>query len=261
MNAAALLVAAVFTAPIAVLALGSLRRPGQPPPDGLELLPERTTTGNYPTAVRMGDLAGQLGNSLLIVAVAVPATVLVASWAGFAIATAPRRTRGTLVLVTLVALMVPPVALWVPRVVFLEWLGFTDHTIVVALPAIAATSPFYVLVFAFAYSRIPRALVETATLEGLSAVRRWVLMFPAARPAAFAVAMLAFVTYWSTVIDPLLLLPSQERWPLSLGLWSLSSLDPPMYPIFLAGAVLATLPPVVVFLLAQRAFLTRTLEV
>src|SRR5918992_510303 len=198
MNAAALLVAAVFTAPIAVLALGSLRRPGQPPPDGLELLPERTTTGNYATAVRMGDLAGQLGNSLLIVAVAVPATVLVASWAGFAIATARRRTR--------------------------------------------------------------RALVRAAMRGGLSAVRRWRLLSPPALPAAFAVAMLAFVTYWSTVIDPLLLLPSQERWPLSLGLWSLSSLDPPMYPIFLAGAVLATLPPVVVFLLAQRAFLTRTLE-
>jgi multiple sugar transport system permease protein len=261
MRAAALLVAAVFTAPIAVMALGSLRRPGRPPPDGLELLPEQATTGNYATAVRMGDLAGQLGNSLLIVAVAVPATVLVASWAGFAIATARRRTRRALVLVALVALMVPPAALWVPRVVFLEWLGLTDHTIVVALPAVAATSPFYVLVFAFAYSRIPRALIEVAVLENLSAVRRWWLMFPPARPAAFAAAMLAFVTYWSTVIDPLLLLPSPERWPLSLGLWSLSSLDPPMYPIFLAGAVLATLPPVVVFLLAQRAFLTRTLEV
>jgi multiple sugar transport system permease protein len=261
MRAAALLVAAVFTAPLVVMALGSLRRPGRPPPDGLELLPERTTTGNYATAVRMGDLAGQLGNSLLIVAVAVPVTVLVASWAGFAIATVRRRARGALILVTLTVLMVPPVALWVPRVVFLEWLGLTDRTLVVALPAIAATSPFYVLVFAFAYSRIPRGLIEAAVLEGLSAFARWRLTFPAARPAAFAVAMLAFVTYWSTVIDPLLLLPSQERWPLSLGLWSLSSLDPPMYPIFLAAAVLATLPPVVVFLLAQRAFLTRTLEV
>src|ERR687895_313577 len=213
MNAAALLVAAVFTAPIAVLALGSLRRPGRPPPDGLELLPEQATTGNYATAMRMGDLAGQFANSLLIIAVAVPVTVLVASWAGFAIATARRRARAILLSVTVAALMVPPVALWVSRVVFLEWLGLTDHTLVVALPAIAATSPFYVLVFAFAYSRVPRTLFEAATLEGLSAVRCWLLTFPPARPAAFAVAMLA------------------------------------------------TLPPVLVFLLAQRAFLTRTVEV
>ena len=258
---AALLVAAVFTAPVVVMALGSLRTPGRPPPDGFELLPDRPRTGNYATAVRLGDLAGQFANSLLIIAVAVPVTVLVASWAGFAIATARRRARAILLSVTVAALMVPPVALWVPRVVFLEWLGLTDHTLVVALPAIAATSPFYVLVFAFAYSRVPRTLFEAATLEGLSAVRCWLLTFPPARPAAFAVAMLAFVAYWSTVIDPLLLLPSQERWPLSLGLWSLSSLDPPMYPVFLAAAVLATLPPVLVFLLAQRAFLTRTVEV
>jgi multiple sugar transport system permease protein len=256
---AAVALIGLFVAPLVVMVLGSLRRPGRPP-DGFALVPDQVRTANYTTAIRMGDLAGQLGDSLLIIAVAVPVTVLVASWAGFAIVTA-RRARRPLMVVTLVALMVPPVALWVPRVVLLERLGLTDHTLVVALPAIAATTPFHVLVFAFAYSRIPRGQIEAAELEGLSAARAWLLTFPQARPAAFAVAMLAFASYWSTVMDPLLLLPSPERWPLSLGLWSLSSLDPPMYPVFLAGAVLATLPPTLVFLLAQRAFLSRTLEV
>ncbi|WP_222720967.1 carbohydrate ABC transporter permease [Actinomadura sp. HBU206391] len=256
---AALALTGLFLAPLVVMVLGSLRTPGRPP-DGFALVPGEVRTANYTTAVRMGDLAGQFGNSLLIIAVAVPVTVLVASWAGFALMTA-RRARRPLLLVTLIALMVPPFALWVPRVVLLERLGLTDHTVVVALPAIAATTPFYVLVFAFAYSRIPRGQIEAAELEGLSPWRTWSLTFPQARPAAFAVAMLAFTSYWSTVTDPLLLLPSPERWPLSLGLWSLSSLDPPMYPVFLAAAVLATLPPTLVFLLAQRAFLSRTLGV
>src|SRR5918992_1586183 len=171
MNAAALLVAAVFTAPIAVLALGSLRRPGQPPPNGLELLPERTTTGNYATAVRMGDLAGQLGNSLLIVAVAVPATVLVASWAGFAIATARRRTRRLLIGFSLVCLMVPVSALWVPRFVMFEWAGILDTFVPLMLPALMATSPFYVLLFALEPTLHPILLAASVvvTLPGVIA--------------------------------------------------------------------------------------------
>jgi multiple sugar transport system permease protein len=183
------------------------------------------------------------------------------SWAliGFAIVTARRRTA--LIAVTLAAFMVPPAALWVPRVVLLDRLGLTDHTLVLALPALAGTSPFYVLLFAFVYARVPRRLIDAAAVEGLSPLKAWWLVFPLARPAAFAVAMLAFVAYWSALIEPQLLIPTEERRPVSVALWSLASLDPAMHPIFLAGAVLVTLPPVIVFLLAQRALLSRTLEV
>jgi len=73
------LVAAIFAVPLALMVSGSLRRPGEPPPKTLELLPDAVSLGSYGRAFDLVDLARHALNSLLVVAVAVPLTVLVAS--------------------------------------------------------------------------------------------------------------------------------------------------------------------------------------
>lgn len=257
-----LVVTAVFLAPLVLLVIGSLRTPGLPPAGGLELLPRQPRVENYATATELVPFGRQLLNSLIIVTVAVPVTVLVASWAGYAIVTAGRRLRWLLIGVSVGVLMVPASALWVPRVVLLESLGLTGHPAAVALPALMATSPFYVLLMALAYARVPHSLYEAAAVEGLTPLATWWrVAWPLGRPAAFAVGALAYVFYWSDFVGPLLLLPSEQDWPLALGLRSLAELEPAVFPLFLAGAVLATMPAALAFGVAQRSLFRRTLGV
>ncbi len=252
----------LFLVPLAFMLLGSLRTPGLPPPDGFEVLPDSLRWSNYESVFVFIPLRRMLINSLVIVAIAVPVTVLVASWAGFAIATARPRVARRLIGLSVAALMVPVTALWVPRFVMFKWAGLTDSIWPLVAPALMATTPFYVLIFAFAYWRIPRSLYEAAQMEGLSPIAIWRrVAFPLAKPAAFAVAVLAFVFHWSNFIDPLLYLSTEERFTASLGLRSLQTLEPTLHPILLAGAAIVTIPPVVAFLIAQRAFFTKTLEV
>ena len=78
---------------------------------------------------------------------------------------------------------------------------------------------------------------------------------PQARLATLAVAVLAFTVHWANFIDPLLYIDSPSRYTLPLGLRLLQLLNPTDFPLLMAGAVIATLPPVLVFLLAQRIFL------
>ena len=244
----------VFAGPVVLLLLGALHRPGLPPPDGLDLWPEAARWQNFADVTALVPLGRQLLNSLLVVSVAVPLTVLVASLAGFAMVASGRRVRLALLAASVGALLVPTSALWVPRVVLLDRLNLTDHTVVVAFPALMGTSPFLVLLFALAYSRLPGELLDAARLEGLSPWRTWrTVALPLARPATVAVAMLAFLFHWSNVVEPLLLLSREDSWPVALGLRSLSTLEPTLYPLFLAAAALASIPPVLVFLLAQRA--------
>ncbi|MDP9067285.1 MAG: carbohydrate ABC transporter permease [Actinomycetota bacterium] len=253
---------AVFLTPLIFMILGSLRSPGLPPPDGFELVPEGSTWSNYETVFAFVPLGRYLINSLIVVAVAVPVTVLVASWAGFAIATASRATRRRLVIACLVTLMIPLSALWVPRFVMFRWLGLLDTLWPVIAPALMATTPFYVLLFALAYSRIPATLFEAARLEGLSPFAIWrKVAWPLAVPAAFAVAVLAFAWHWANFIDPLLYVSSPEKLTVSVGLRALQTLEPTNHPILLAASVMVTAPPVVAFLAAQRSFFTRTLGV
>ena len=85
--------------------------------------PGRTTA----RAFDLVDIPRYTVNSLIVVAFAVPLTVLTASWAAFAMTRLPRRWAGALVVVSLVALMVPLTALLVPRFVIFRHLGLDRH--------------------------------------------------------------------------------------------------------------------------------------
>ena len=83
--------------------------------------------------------------------------MLVASWAGFALA----RLRGAVVDVvtaSFVAVMVPLTALLVPRFALFRAAGVTDTFVPLVAPGLVATSPFYVLVYWFAFRRLPADL-------------------------------------------------------------------------------------------------------
>lgn len=251
----------VFLVPLVFLVLGALRRPGLAPPDGFEWLPDPITWMNYGVAFGLVPLASAIRNSLFVAAVAVPVTVLIGSAAGFTIVTAKPRARRWLIVLSLIALVIPLSSLWVPRFVMFRWIGLIDSHIALMAPALMATTPFFVLLFALAYSRIPRTLFEAAELEGTSRFMTWWrVALPLARPALFAVSVLAFVWHWSNFVDPLLYITSEEKATVPLVLRALQSLEPTNHSIFLAGAVVAAIPPLLAFLLAQGSLFRRTIE-
>ncbi|HEX2239878.1 MAG TPA: carbohydrate ABC transporter permease, partial [Actinomycetota bacterium] len=85
--------------------------------------------------------------------------------------------------------------------------------------------------------------------------------FPLAKPAAFAVGVLAFAFHWSNFVDALLYVGRGEWFTLPLGLRALQTLEPTNHPILLAAAVIATVPVAIAFFIAQRSFFVKTLGV
>ena len=254
-HAAALVVTFLFTVPLVFMAAGSLRPLG-PPPRTLQLIPERLDFGNFSRAFELVDLPRYAVNSLIVVAVAVPLTVLVASWAGFAMARLSGRSATAMVVLTFVALMVPATALMVPRFAIFRTLGLTDTFIPLIAPSLLGTSPFYVLLFYWSFKRLPVELFEAARLEGVSPFTVWRrVAMPLARPVTVAVAVLAFSFTWSNFLDPLIYLSDERLYTLPLGLRALSQVDPSNIPLLLAGATAAAAPVVIAFLYVQRFFL------
>ncbi|HEV7886048.1 MAG TPA: hypothetical protein VGO92_00700 [Acidimicrobiales bacterium] len=91
----------VFLAPVAFMVLGSLRDIGLTPPRRVELLPRGAGLSGYGAIGDHVPLGRMFRNSLLVVAAAVPVSVVVASWAGFAMARARARAQRVLVGLTL----------------------------------------------------------------------------------------------------------------------------------------------------------------
>lgn len=257
--AAATVVSAVFGLPLVFLALGALRAPGEPPPTGLEVLSPQFVGAAFERALDLVPLGRQLANSALVALAAVPLTVLVASWAGFAATRLGRTGRRLLVGGSLLALTIPLSALWVPRFVLFSKLGLVDTYVPLVAPALVATSPLYVLLFFWSFSRLPADLIDAARLEGLSAFGVWRrVAAPLVRSTTFAVTALAFVFHWSNFVDPLLYLNDPDRFTAPLGLRQLRALNATDLPVLMAGALLVTIPAVLAFGLIQRRFLGET---
>jgi multiple sugar transport system permease protein len=235
---------------------GSLREPGQAPPRSAEFLHRPLSTAAYDRAFELVDLGRHTINSLAVAALTVPLAVLIASWAGFAMVLLAGRARAALVGLSFAALMVPLTALLVPRFALFRWIGVTDTWVPLVAPALIGLSPFYVLLYYWSFRRLPAEMLEAAWLEGATPFKAWRrFAMPLVRPVTVAVALLAFIASWGNFLDPLVYLFDPDLYTLPVGLRALSVLDKTNYPVLLAGAVVATVPVLVAFGIAQRYFL------
>src|SRR3712207_5113306 len=106
------LVAALFLLPVVWMLAAALRPPGTPLPQTLDQLLAVPTSQNFARVWHLVPLGRYALNSVLVVALAVPLTLVTGSWAGFSMAQLPQASQRRLVLVALAMLMVPGVALW-----------------------------------------------------------------------------------------------------------------------------------------------------
>ncbi|HEX2773526.1 MAG TPA: carbohydrate ABC transporter permease [Micromonosporaceae bacterium] len=249
--------AALFAAPLWFMVVGSLRPAGLPPPRTLEVLPPEPTLAAYARLPELIPLFRYLANSALVVALAVPLTVLVASLTGFGLRLLGPAARRRVVLGLLVVLLVPVTAVWAARFELFRLAGVVDTYLPLLAPALLAVSPVLVLLYAWSFGGIPDSQLQAARLEGARWFAIWRrIALPQVHPATMAVAVLAFTFHWANIIDPLLYLHSGDRYTYPLGLQFLRLLNPTDWPLLMAGCVIATLPCVVVFLLAQRILLS-----
>jgi multiple sugar transport system permease protein len=250
-----LAVAALFVIPFVWVLSASLRQTGLPPPRTIEWLPSPVDWSNYARVFRLVPLAGYIGNSLLVVGVAVPLTILTASWAGLAMAQMAKPARRLLVVLAVMLLMIPAAALWLTRFVIFKHLGLIDSMWALVAPAAMGSSPLFVLLYYWTFRRIPKAMYEVARLYGATLLQVWArIAMPMAWPTTVAVAVLSFVLYWSDFISPLLYLKSESRYTLPVGLQTLQQLDATNWPLLMAGVAIMTAPVFLLFLMVQRYF-------
>jgi multiple sugar transport system permease protein len=251
-----IVVAGIFLLPLAWTVSASLRAPGLPPPRTIEWIPDPIAWSNYARIFEMLPFGGYVVNSLVVVALAVPLTLATASAAGFAMSQLSRPAQRWLLVGSLALLMIPLTALWLTRYLLYSLVGLTDTLLALILPAVMGSSPLFVLLFYWAFRRVPGEVFDAARLDGAGAFSIWRRIgLPLVAPTIVAVGILAFLLYWSDFINPLLYLKSQDLYTLPLGLRQLQQLDRSNWSLLMAGSVVLAAPAVVLFLVLQRSFL------
>jgi multiple sugar transport system permease protein len=255
--AATLALVLLFVLPLWWMIVASLRPVGLPPPRTIEWWPADPQWRNYAEIFRQVPMGRYAVNSLLVVLVAVPMTLLTASLAGFGLSQLRGKWRNRLLIAAIALLMVPAPAVWLFRYQLLSWLGLLTSLWALMLPAFAAGSPLLVLLFYWTFRRNPVELYEAARVEGADAWTTWrKIAMPMARPTTAAVLVLAFALYWNDFTNPVLYLYRPSTYTLPVGLQILKQMDATNWSLLMAGAVVVTLPIVLLFLALQPLFLS-----
>lgn len=252
--AALLALTAVFVVPLVWMVLTSVKTypvAQQSPP---VWLPDPVSDYGYGRLFRAGSqtpVHRWFVNSML--AATLHAALVVATAAPAAYALARMRFRGRQAVFVLVvgALFVPPATLIIPNFLIVDTLGWLDTLTAVVVPG--AASAFGVFFLRQFFLSLPRELEEAAILDGAGpwqVFRRVVL--PLAKPALATLVVLSFLTNWNDFLWPIFILFSADRLTMPAGLGLLQGAYITDYPVVMAGAVLASVPALLLFVLAQR---------
>ena len=248
------LAAAIALFPLVWMLAVSFMAPGEastyPPP----LLPRQFTLANYRELFAHAGMGRYLANSLLLAVAATALSLVFNVMAGYAFAKLRFAGRERLFKAMLGALVVPGQVAMVPLFLLLKHLGLVNSYGGIIVPALASIFGIF-LVRQYALS-IPDDLLETARIDGASEWRIFLLVVvPLLKPIIVTLAVFTLLGTWNDFMWPLIVLTDQDLYTLPVALASLSREHVQDNELMMAGAVLTTLPVLVVFLALQRYYI------
>jgi multiple sugar transport system permease protein len=190
-------------------------------------------------------------NSMLAATFHATLVLVTASMAAYALARMRFRGRRLMFAIIVATLFVPPATLIIPNFLVVDTFGWLDTLTVVVVPG--AASAFGVFFLRQFFLSLPRELEEAAVLDGANQWQIFLrVVLPLSRPALATLAVLSFLTNWNDFLWPIYTLFSADRLTLPAGLGLLQGEYVSDYPVVMAGAVLASVPALVLFVFAQR---------
>ncbi|MDX3308682.1 carbohydrate ABC transporter permease [Streptomyces sp. ME08-AFT2] len=196
-----------------------------------------------------------MGNSALYAGIGALLSTCVSAFSGYALAVYRFRGREPIFNILLAGVLMPPVILAVPQYLLLAQADLTDSYWSVLLPQILSPYGVY-LARIYAAAAVPGDVVEAGRMDGASEWRIFSrIALPMMIPGLVTVFLFQFVAVWNNFLLPYIMLSDDERFPITLGLFTLleqGANQPALYTLVITGAFLAVIPLVALFLVVQR---------
>lgn len=249
------LVALIPLFPLYWLLISAMKTPAefsQIPPTWFPSTPTLEPTVTALTAVPFFQ---SMLNSIIIAGGATASVLVTSILAGYVFAKHQFRGRDALFWGIIATMFLPPIVTIVPLYYLVSSMGLSDTYLGVLLPWLA--NAFGIFLMRQFIQDIPDELIEAARVDGAGEFRIvWQFVVPLLKPAIVTLAVFMFVYAWNNFLWPLSILKSEALYPVVLTLNRLMSytMSFEYQNVVLAGAVIASLPTLLVFLVTQRVF-------
>ena len=214
--------------------------------------PENPTLDNYVRLFEKPALRW-LFNIVFISAAAMVLTCLTAALAGYALA--KKRFYGRAILFTIIicAMALPKQVIVIPLLQEMSFFHLNDNIWAVILPTVGW--PFGVFLMKQFSETIPNEILEAARVDGAGELRTFIsVVFPMIKPGIGALAIFTFVNTWNDYFLQMVMLTSENNLTLPVGISNLQGEMSSDFGLIMAGAALAAVPIVAVFIAFQKYF-------
>ena len=205
------------------------------------------TGPTVPAAIRW------LVNTVFMSVASMLITCLTAAMAGYALAKKRFIGRGVVFSLVVCAMALPKQVILIPLLREMSGLGLYDTIWAVIFPIVGW--PFGVFLLKQFAEGIPTEMTEACRIDGASEWRTFTdVMFPMIKPGVGACAIFTFINSWNDYFMQLIMLTSNKNLTISLGIATMQGESSTDYGLLMAGAALASVPIIIVFLVFQKYF-------
>lgn len=217
-----------------------------------EIFPHNPTIMNYVKLFEYNAARWFLNS--LIVSISITVLVLIIdAMAAYAIAKINFRGGKYIFGLFIAAMTLPSAALLVPQFTISLKLGLIDTYSGLIMPALGA--PFGIFLLKQFMQTLPNQVMESATIDGCNEMLIFTkIVLPMSKPALGALAIFTFVSSWNNYIWQLIIIKSNKMMTLPVGIASLVTVEVRNWGLSMAGAVMASLPVLIVFFSFQKYF-------
>jgi multiple sugar transport system permease protein len=225
------------------------------------LIPREWVWDNYVNALERQNLVNSIGNSLIVAIATVILTMLLSLPMAYALARLKGKLRAAGTVWILASQVFPAILIIIPLFLVLRTIQLNDTLFGLVLVYVTFTMPFTLWMLQGYIAAIPRELEEAGEMDGAG---RWtvlrLIVFPLLRPGLVATAMFTFVSAWNEFFLALVLIQSPELYTLPITLRSfLGAEGQTQLGPLAAGAVIATIPSLIIFSILQKKLTGGTL--
>ncbi|MFP4484287.1 MAG: carbohydrate ABC transporter permease [Spirochaetaceae bacterium] len=247
---------ALWLIPLVVAGITSLRTNNDILTNGFLAWPERISVESFGEAWRRGGLDRYLPNSFIITMPALFLTLSLSSLGAYALARFRFKGRNLFYFLFVGGTMLPFQILLLPVFRLSDYLGIYDTYVGLIAIHVAFQLGFCTFVLRNYMMTVPIQLMESARLDGCSELRIWwAIMLPLTVPAFAAIATLEFTWIFNDYLWALILIRSSEKMPVTTGLAVLQGQYVQDWTVIVSGALMATIPTLLVFVFLQRYFI------
>lgn len=249
-----ILLTAVFVVPIVWMFLTTFKTNAEATQSVPTWFPRDFSTVGYQTILNTTSqtpVLWWLFNSALAAVAHVVLVLATAAPAAYALARLDFHGRNVMFAVIISTLLIPPIIFLMPTYLIVDYLRWIDTLLAVIVPTAAgAFGVFFLRQF---FVSLPIELEEAALIDGANQFQVFTrIVLPNSKPALATLTVLSFLTNWNEFLWPVYVLFSPNRLTLPPGLSILQGNYSTDYPVVMAGGVIASIPVLIVFFIAQR---------